>query len=162
MSIALDAMPGLYLALLLYNLTQAATIEVLDRFHIRSAYRDLSLEVRRLADSVDGLKDNTARPSDVVAVLDESSDEARFVLRVASDDWLVRQRLDSYQRRWRHAQPLLNGDDLRSMGIPPGRVYRRILEALRAARLDGAVSSRADEETLARQISARPDDVPGE
>jgi tRNA nucleotidyltransferase (CCA-adding enzyme) len=162
MRIAPDAAPRLYLALLLRGLTQTATMEVLERLHIRSAYRDLVLEFRRLAASVDKLKDNAARPSDAAAVLDETSDEARLALRVACDDWLVRQRLDSYQRRWRHAQPLLNGDDLRKMGIPPGRVYRRILEALRAARLNGAVSSRADEETLARQISALPDDSPGE
>ena len=162
MAIALDAMPGLYLALLLYNLTQAATMEVLGRLHIRSAYRDLSLEVRRLADSVDRLKDNTARPSDVVAVLDEI--KRRSALRVARGLRRLARAPTTGQLSASLAAcaTVLNGDDLRSMGIPPGRVYRRILEALRAARLDGAVSSRADEETLARQISARPDDVPGE
>jgi tRNA nucleotidyltransferase (CCA-adding enzyme) len=162
MDIAPDATPRLYLALLLSNLPQAATIEVLDRLRVRAADRELALEVARLTAAVPGLKDNAARPSDVVAILDETSDEARLALRVACDDWLVRQRLDSYQRRWRHAQPLLNGDDLRKMGIPPGRIYRRILETLRAARLNGAVSSRADEEELARRISASPDNVPGE
>jgi tRNA nucleotidyltransferase (CCA-adding enzyme) len=136
-------------------------MEVLDRLHARAAYRELALEVARLVATVAGLKDNAARPSDVVAILDETSDEARLALRVACDDWLVRQRLDSYQRRWRHAQPLLNGDDLRRMGIPPGRIYRRILESLRAARLNGTVSSRADEEEMARRISASPDNDPG-
>jgi tRNA nucleotidyltransferase (CCA-adding enzyme) len=162
MDIASDAGPRLILALLLYNLPQATTMEVLDRLRIRTASRDLALEVSRLAAAIPRLKDNAARPSDVVAILDESSDEARLALRVACDDWLVRQRLDSYQRRWRHAQPLLNGDDLRKMGIPPGRVYRRILETLRAARLNGAVGSRADEEALARRISASPENAPGE
>ncbi len=162
MDIASDAAPRLYLALLLYNLPQGATMEVLDRLRFRTAYRELALEVARLAASVGGLKDNAARPSDVVAILDETSDEARLTLRVACDDWLVRQRLDSYQRRWRYAQPLLNGDDLRKLGIPPGRVYRRILEALRAARLNGAVSSRADEEELARRIGAEQDPATGE
>jgi tRNA nucleotidyltransferase (CCA-adding enzyme) len=162
MDIAPDAAARLYLALLLCNLPQAATMEVLDRLRIRAAYRALALEVARLIASVAALKDNAARPSDIVAVLDETTDEARLALRVACDDWLVRQRLDSYQRRWRHAQPLLNGDDLRKMGIPPGRVYRRILETLRAARLNGAVSSRADEEELARRIGASADDTSGE
>jgi tRNA nucleotidyltransferase (CCA-adding enzyme) len=162
MDVPSDAAPRLYLALLLYNLPQAATMEALDRLRIRATYRQLSLEVARLAASIGGLKDNAARPSDIVAILDETSDEARLALRVACDDWLVRQRLDSYQRRWRHAQPLLNGDDLRKMGIPPGRVYRHILEALRAARLNGAVSSRADEEELARRLSATTGNPPGE
>jgi tRNA nucleotidyltransferase (CCA-adding enzyme) len=162
MHLSAAAAPHLYLALLLYNLPQTATMEALDRLRIRSAYRDLALEVGRLAQSANRLKDNAARPSDIVAILDETSEEARLALRVTCDDWLVRQRLDSYQRRWRHAQPFLNGDDLRKMGIPPGRVYRRILESLRVARLNGAVSSRADEETLARQISASEGEPPGE
>jgi tRNA nucleotidyltransferase (CCA-adding enzyme) len=154
MDIAPDAGPRLHLALLLRSLSQQTTMEALDRLRARSTYRELALEVVRLIGSVAGLKDNAARPSDVVALLDGTSDEARLALRVACDDWLVRQRLDSYQRRWRHAQPLLNGNDLRKMGIPPGRVYRRILEALRAARLNGAAGSRADEEALARTIAA--------
>ena len=133
-------------------------MEALERLRIRSGTRDLVLEARRLAQAADGLRQNAIRPSDVVAILDESSDEARLVVRVVCDDWLARQRLDSYQRRWRYIQPLLNGDDLRAMGIPPGRVYRRILEALRAARLNGEVSSREDELALARAISDRGDE----
>ena len=75
------------------------------------------------------------------------------MLRVVSDDWLVRQRLDSYQRRWRHIQSELTGDDLRVMGLPPGRVYRQVLEQLRAGRLDGLLHSREDEESAARAIA---------
>ena len=153
MSLAADAAPPLYLALLLYNLPHEATIEVLDRFHMRKAYRDTVLEVRSLVGRLDGLKQNAARPSEVVGILDESSESARLVLRVASDDWLVRQRLDSYQRRWRFIQPLLTGDDLRAMGLPPGRVYRQILERLRAGRLDGQLRTREDEESAARAIA---------
>jgi tRNA nucleotidyltransferase (CCA-adding enzyme) len=153
MSLSPGDAPPLYLALLLYNLTQEATIEVLDRFHLRKAYRDLVVEVRNLVGRLDGLKRNGARPSDIVAILDESSECARLVLRVATDDWLVRQRLDSYQRRWRHIQPLLSGDDLRAMDLPPGRIYRQILERLRAGRLDDQIHTREDEERAAREIA---------
>lgn len=153
MSIEPGSAPQLYLALLLYNLSHGDTIEVLDRFHVRKSYRDLVLEVRGLLDKLEGLRQNSARPSDVVRILDESSDASRLVLRVASDDWLVRQRLDSYQRRWRLIQPQLTGDDLREMGLPPGRVYRQVLEQLRARRLDGLLHTREDEESLARSIA---------
>ncbi len=153
MSISASDTPPLYLALLLYGSTQEATMEVLDRLHLRKTYRDLVLEVRLLMRKVDELKQNGARPSDVVAILDESSEAARLVLRVASDDWLVRQRLDSYQRRWRHVQPVLTGNDLRAMGLPPGRIYRQVLERLRAGRLDGSLHSREDEEAAAWAIA---------
>ncbi|MGE5602078.1 MAG: CBS domain-containing protein [Nitrososphaerales archaeon] len=153
MSLGSYSAPPIYLALLLYNLPQSAAVEVLDRLHIRKTYRDLVLEVRGLQQKLDGLKQNSARPSDVVAVLDESSEAARLALRVASDDWLVRQRLDSYQRRWQHVQPLLTGDDLRTMGLPPGRIYRQVLERLRTGRLDGSLHTREDEEAIVRAAS---------
>jgi poly(A) polymerase len=38
--------------------------------------------------------------------------------------------------------PLLTGDDLIALGIPRGPVYARLLRAVRAAQLDGAVSDR--------------------
>jgi tRNA nucleotidyltransferase (CCA-adding enzyme) len=77
---------------------------------------------------------------------------------VACDDWLVRQRLDFYQRRLRHIRPVLDGDDLRRMGVEPGRIYRHILERLRAARLDGEVSTRVQEEALVRTMLAEAGD----
>ena len=113
------------------------------RFHIRKEYRDLVLEVHKLSAQIDVLNSNDSRPSEIVRALDESSEEARLVLRVACDDWLVRQRLDLYQRRLRHVRSVLDGDDLRRMGVEPGRIYRQILERLRDARLDGEITTRA-------------------
>lgn len=64
------------------------------------------------------------------------------------------------QRRWievylneiRNTRPLLDGHALQQMGIPPGPEIGRILGRLRAARLDGMVVSRADEEQLVRNL----------
>ena len=113
------------------------------------------LEVHKLAAQIDILSSNDIQPSAIVRALDESSEEARLVLRVACDDWLVRQRLDLYQRRLRHVRSVLDGDDLRRMGVEPGRIYRQILERLRDARLDGEISTRAEEEALVRAHAGR-------
>jgi tRNA nucleotidyltransferase (CCA-adding enzyme) len=60
--------------------------------------------------------------------------------------------LARYLDTWRHVRPLLTGDDLRALGIPPGPRYRTILAALRDARLDGRVQSREDEIALVRGL----------
>jgi tRNA nucleotidyltransferase (CCA-adding enzyme) len=60
--------------------------------------------------------------------------------------------IDRYLETWRHVRPLLTGDDLRALGIPPGPRYRAILAALRDARLDGRVQSRDDEIALVRAL----------
>lgn len=148
------AAPRLYLALFTYRLPAAAVTEFLDRYRIRKEYRDLALEVRGLAVHLPALAGNDLRPSAVVRALDESSAEARLLLRVVSDNWLVRQRLDQYQRRLRHVRAILDGNDLRRLGIEQGRIYRQILERLRSARLDGEVVTRGDEEALVRAMQA--------
>lgn len=149
-----DAAPRLHLALLTYHLPAEALDGFLDRYRIRKEYRDLAQEVHALAPRVQVLNANTLRASDIVRALDESSAEARFLLRVASDDWLVRQRLDLYQRRLQHQRPILTGDDLQRLGIEPGPVYRRIFERLRDARLDGEITTRAEEEALVNRLLA--------
>ncbi len=152
--IAADAAPRLYLALLTYHLPAEALTEFLDRYRIRKEYRDLVVEVHAVALRSQALQANDMPASSIVRALDDSSPEARFLLRVASDNWLVRQRLDLYQRRLQHLRPSLTGDDLRQLGIAPGRVYRHIFDRLRDARLDGEITTRAEEEALVRRLLA--------
>jgi tRNA nucleotidyltransferase (CCA-adding enzyme) len=142
----------LYMALATYRLPPAAMAEFLERFRIVKEYRDLIAEVAGLRTRLDWLAEKTMKPSEIVAMLDDSSDAARLLLRIVTDSWLVRQRLDQYQRRLRHIKPMLVGDDLRHMGIVPGPAYREILWRLRAGRLNGQITSRAQEEALVAEL----------
>lgn len=159
MAIPPDARPRLHLALLLYPLPAATAAEFLDRWHMRKEYRDLALETHALAERLGELGAATLRPSQILRLLDESSDEARLVLRAATDDWLVRQRLDLYQRKLRHVRATITGDDLRRLGLTPGRIYRRILERLRDALLDGEIVTHEQEEALARELIAADEEL---
>jgi hypothetical protein len=62
----------------------------------------------------------------------------------------VRTILRHYRETLRHIPPLLTGDDLRAMKIPPGPVYRTLLQGLRAAQLDGEVETREAAEAWVR------------
>ena len=154
MAVTPAASPRLHLALFLYQLSSAVATEFLDRWHIRKEQRDLALELHVLAERLTALSAPALRTSEIVRLLDESGDEARLALRVATDDWLVRQRLDLYQRRLRNVRPTITGDDLRRLGLEPGRVYRQILERLRDALLDGEITTRVQEEALAQGMIA--------
>jgi tRNA nucleotidyltransferase (CCA-adding enzyme) len=156
MSLAPDAWPRMHMALMTYRLAPDALSEFIARFRIRKEYRDLMLEVTRLQGCLPVLERNEARPSEIVACLDESSEEARLLMRAAADSWLVRSRLDQYQRRLRHVHPILGGDDLRAMGIQPGRIYHRILDRLRAAHLDGEISTAEEERAMVAALLEDP------
>ena len=56
----------------------------IEKYRIRKDYRDLVLEVLSLQERAEALRANDSRPSSIVAALDESSPEARLVLRVVA------------------------------------------------------------------------------
>ena len=94
-------------------------------------------------------------PSAVVARLESVPPLALYAAWLACDEERGRDRLHEFARRWRHTRPQTTGHDLRALGLPPGPIYRQILQRLRAAWLDGEIHS-ADEEKalLGRLIEA--------
>jgi tRNA nucleotidyltransferase (CCA-adding enzyme) len=150
MALDTEALPRLHLALLVYRLTPDELARFIDRFRILKAERTLMLEVSDLAGHLAELAANGSKPSQVVNVLQGFGDEARLVARVATNSWQIRHRLDQYQRRWREMKPCLDGDDLKALGVPQGPIYRQLLRRLRSAVLDGEVTTRNEEEKLAR------------
>ena len=151
-NLAAEELPRLYFALLTYGMEDADLVEFNERLRIRKEYRDLALEVHRLVGCLPQLAAPDLRPSEAVKLLDESSAGARLVLRIATEDETIRRHLDRYEREWQYVRPLLTGDDLRKLGLPPGRIYRAVLDRIRSARLDGAIATRGEEEALARQV----------
>jgi len=64
--------------------------------------------------------------------------------------WLVTDEsaLKEFLVKWRHIKPLITGEDLKALGIPPGPRYKEILSRLRAAWLDGEIHSDKEERLL--------------
>jgi poly(A) polymerase len=59
-------------------------------------------------------------------------------------------------REWSPAEldplPLITGDDLRNLSIKQGPIYKRLLDAVRAAQLDGTVTTRAQAIELVKRL----------
>jgi tRNA nucleotidyltransferase (CCA-adding enzyme) len=98
--------------------------------------------------------------SQVVHLLRPFRTDALAIVAALSDNAMVRERITRYLSEWQAVRPQLDGESLRAMGIPPGPLYREILGSLRDARLDGALSSRSEEETMARALAERAAHVP--
>jgi tRNA nucleotidyltransferase (CCA-adding enzyme) len=67
---------------------------------------------------------------------------------------LLHQRIiiEKYAVHWRHVKPCTDGKKLMKLGVPASPRIGEILDELRAAWIDGRVSSEAEEEALLRQI----------
>jgi tRNA nucleotidyltransferase (CCA-adding enzyme) len=94
------------------------------------------------------------KPSQITSRLDEMSPVALYAVYLANDREEIRTLLDTYINKWHPVAPSITGDDLLKLGIPPGPVYRHILNTLRNSMLDGEIRSTNDERRLLRELTA--------
>lgn len=146
---------ALYLALLTYRLKPEELEAFIRRLHPPQDDSSLMRELQAFKEILKQLSEGELAPSAIYHLLSPYSDRARFLARILTDSWLARQRLDLYQRNLRFVRPEIDGHYLQEvMKIPPGPIYRKILLALRDARLDGKVSSLEEEIALVEKMLA--------
>jgi len=99
----------------------------------------------------------TTRPSQVHRLLTELSDEALVLLlakQVSAQHGvrlsLLKRHLVTYVKN-REIRTVLTGQDLQAMGLQPGPQYKIILGQLLDARIDGMVTTEADERAFVRK-----------
>ena len=151
-------LPRLYLALMLFRQPPEADQHVHERLRLRHDTMRLLSDMRALQRRLPDLARPSVRASRIDEILRPISPAARLVVRVASESWLVQQRMDIYERSLKQVTVELNGHRLRALGLSPGPLYRQILQAVRAARLDGEVHDLAGEVALARQLAEHTHD----
>lgn len=78
--------------------------------------------------------------------------EMLLYLAARADSEQVKRLVSLYLTRLRGVKPLLDGNDLREMGLEPGPLFRRIKDRLLTARLNGEVNSREEEEAMVQNM----------
>jgi tRNA nucleotidyltransferase (CCA-adding enzyme) len=78
--------------------------------------------------------------------------EVLLYLAAAASQEGVKRFVSLYLTRLRQVRCGLDGETLKAMGLPPGPKFRRILDRLLAARLDGEISSDDEERVLALEL----------
>lgn len=152
-SVCGEGLAPCYLGLLSFRLEQQELERLIRRLRITRDDARLLRELAGLRPVLERLRQNHLNPSQVYELLAPFSSRARFLAWLAEDSWLVRQRIELYERRLRHVRPEIDGDYLhRELGLKPGPLFRRILARLRAARLDGEVSTVEEERALVLQM----------
>jgi tRNA nucleotidyltransferase (CCA-adding enzyme) len=144
----------LYLALLAHRFIPQELETLIGRLRIAREDADLLREVAQLRAVTTRLAQRVHSPSELDHLLRTYSGPAIFVVWVAADSPLVREQLVRYYRELRHVQPEVDGHYLKSLGLKPGPIFGHILNAVRAARLDGEVGTRIEEEVMVARLLA--------
>ncbi len=109
-------------------------------------------DVRSLRSRSTYLNREDLKPSRIYRVLNRYSSEAVLAYCIALDSALARDNVEQYLKQWRWVRPRLTGSYLKARGVPPGPVYRQILDKLLYARLDGEIGTATEEEALAQRL----------
>jgi len=108
-----------------------------DLLRVRHLLRQLSL-------------DRDLSPSRIFRLLSGSSPESLLLLMALTPEERTRKQISDFLTSYSRVRTFLQGKDLLALGIAPGPIYRKILDTLLYARLDGKVETREDELRLLR------------
>jgi tRNA nucleotidyltransferase (CCA-adding enzyme) len=149
--------PITFLGILVFHFTKIQASEFAQRFKLARADAEILREALALRGEVAApLAADALMPSQVYELLADYSDAALAIFAIASDDDCIRERIAEFREHWRGIAPDITGEDLKRMGLAPGPAYREILTRLRAARLDGIISTRAEEDAFVREFISSP------
>jgi tRNA nucleotidyltransferase (CCA-adding enzyme) len=145
--------PQLRAGLLTYELAPPERDTLIARYRLSNEMARMLRDVGRVRLVLPELQQPWLRNSQIDRLLRPFDVAALEVVRVAEGGG-AGELIERYMRDLRHVAPLLDGRALKQMGIAPGPQMGALLAGLRAARLDGDVVTRADEEAWIRQQQA--------
>jgi tRNA nucleotidyltransferase (CCA-adding enzyme) len=96
--------------------------------------------------------DPIAPPSSIVKELEDMDPVCWVALWAAAPTAQLRRLVFSFVTEWRHIRPSYDGNQLQALGVHPGPQMGHILDSLRDAWIDGAISTREEERRLLQQL----------
>jgi tRNA nucleotidyltransferase (CCA-adding enzyme) len=91
-------------------------------------------------------------PSEITEFMDGINPAAILCAYCRSVEADERTIIEQYMTKWRNIQPGIDGRYLTTIGLPPGPLYKSILEKLKGGWLDGKIHNSSDELTFINEI----------
>jgi len=85
------------------------------------------------------------KPADVYHLLSGLSDETLLILMAKCKGEAVKRQVSAFLTTYQHVKPILTGSDLKAMGLKPGPQFKKILDQLLDARLNGEIKAESEE-----------------
>jgi len=139
---------GLYLALLVYRMGSKDVEEFISYLRLRKASRRILLDTISLKGNLGHLASPQVTSGQVYTRLAGCAIEVVVANIIAAGLPSAVPRLTEFIEKLRYIRTLLNGEDLKKLGVAQGPEIKEMLHRLLEARLDGKVATRRDEEAL--------------
>jgi tRNA nucleotidyltransferase (CCA-adding enzyme) len=144
-----------YMMSLMEVLPERSVAEVLKRFpfsqseanKIKATRTKCAAIIRQLG------KRPSLKPAETYRLLSGLSDETLLGIMAKSKGELVKRQVSSFLTIYQQVKPVLTGTELKAMGLKPGPQFKKILDGLLDARLNGEVKTEADERELLGRLT---------
>ena len=147
--------PSDFLAALAMPLSAADGEGVSSRLNLPTDWARVVRDTIVLQGILPEITEPSVSPSKVCSALEKLDADAIAAAARLSLDIQLAFRLRRYLDVWRLVSPVLTGDDLLAMGVPPGSDVGEVLRELNSAKLDGLVGGEDEERALVNQIISR-------
>lgn len=127
-------------------------IQFSKQFHFTS--KELA-SLQGLADAGDimrKLRVSSLKASDVYEILDPVDLEIIYFIRALTSVNIVASRIDKFLQKWRLVNLKISGEDLKRLGLKPGREMGALLHTLLLKKIDGKIKGHQDEIALAKRL----------
>jgi len=145
---------SIYFCLFIYSLSQSELEHFLVRLNTSAKLSQAMRDTLRLKKSFPFLDNPSLKPSEVYYLLSQYEPVALQANLIACDSSVIRHHLQVFLTKLRYVKTSLRGEDLKRLGIPAGPEMGNILQILHKAKLDGEISTKADESRLALSLLA--------
>jgi tRNA nucleotidyltransferase (CCA-adding enzyme) len=139
---------GLYLALLVYRMGSKDVEEIISYLRLRKASGRILLDTINLKENLGHLVSPQVTSGQVYTQLAGCAIEAVVANIIAAGMPSAVPRLTEFIEKLRYIRPVLNGEDLKKLGVTQGPEIKEMLHRLLKAKLDGKAADRRDEEAL--------------
>ena len=142
-------LPSLYFCILVYPFSEEELEQLIHRLNIARKLSQALYDTIHLKSELLNRDRSSIRPSEIYCLLGEYEPVAIQANAMASESVAMRGNLQLFLKKLRYVKALLNGEELKELGVSPGPEMGRILQALHRAKLDGEVNTKKDEKKLA-------------
>ena len=145
---------SVYFLMLTRHCDRKTTEEICRRFELAPRFRKIFCQERLAADKCLiwlERKKNLAN-SNLYNELVGFKTELILYMMAATDQERVKRSISQYITGLRYVRVRLKGKDLKKMGLLPGPIYRRVLQAVLEAKLDERLVTKNDEVVFARKF----------